>query len=368
MSIQTAYSSNTNAKGAVTELANKIDIQSPKFILFFASSNYDPSELSEELSKTFNTSEIAGCTTAGEIISGKMLNNSIVAMAFDRATVGDIKIEVVENLSKNSMVDTALKNFEFHFAERIGEMNYKKYLGLVLVDGLCESEEKLMEELATVTNFPFIGGSAGDDLKFKQTIVFANGKFYTDAAVLVLIKLLSGFEVLKMQSFAILENKFIATKVNVGSREVLELDNKPAIEVYAKAVCSTIENAASEFKTYPLGFIIEGEPFVRSPQRVSGTGIKFYCNVAEGTELSLLRSGDIVEETKRVLDKKISENKKISGIINFHCILRTIDLKKKGQLEEYARLFETIPTIGFCTYGEQYIGHINQTSVMVLFK
>ena len=57
----------------------------------------------------------------------------------------------------------------------------------------------------------------------------------------------------------------------------------------------------------------------------------------------------------------------ISALINFHCILRTLELEQKGLMAEYGKIF-SIPTIGFSTYGEEYIGHINQTSTMLAFE
>jgi hypothetical protein len=54
--------------------------------------------------------------------------------------------------------------------------------------------------------------------------------------------------------------------------------------------------------------------------------------------------------------------------LNFHCILRTLELKGKNQLDAYGRLFERVPTVGFSTYGEEYLAHIKQTSTMLLFK
>ena len=85
-------------------------------------------------------------------------------------------------------------------------------------------------------------------------------------------------------------------------------------------------------------------------------------------ELNLLDSNDIVGRTKEDLKKKIQEMGSVSAIINFNCILRTIELKEKKQEEDYATLFKDIPTVGFSTYGESYIGHINQTATLLLFK
>jgi len=73
-------------------------------------------------------------------------------------------------------------------------------------------------------------------------------------------------------------------------------------------------------------------------------------------------------DTRKAIEKKQKEPGKISGIINFHCILRTLKLEAKNQTEAYVQIFSDIPTVGFRTYGEQYLGHINQTSTMLVFK
>ena len=55
-------------------------------------------------------------------------------------------------------------------------------------------------------------------------------------------------------------------------------------------------------------------------------------------------------------------------MINFNCILRTLGLEQEQSSEAYGALFGEIPTVGFSTYGEQFIGHINQTATMLVFK
>jgi hypothetical protein len=205
-------------------------------------------------------------------------------------------------------------------------------------------------------------------LKFKETFVYANGVSYSNAAVLALIKSKAAFDILKTQSFTAEDKTFIATKVDEEKREIIELNDNNAIDVYAEAVGATKESVSSKFMSHPLGVMAGDEPFVRSPQQLSDKGIKFFCNVAKGTELTLLKSRDIVNDTHSALGKKISEFGKPSGIINFNCILRTLELQDKNQTEAYGQLFRNIPTIGFSTYGEEYIGHMNQTSVMILFK
>ena len=74
--------------------------------------------------------------------------------------------------------------------------------------------------------------------------------------------------------------------------------------------------------------MVNGEPYVRSPQQIKGESIVFYCNIKEGTELTLLESTDIIADTQKDLKQKTAIEKP-AGIINFHCILRTLELEEK---------------------------------------
>ena len=58
------------------------------------------------------------------------------------------------------------------------------------------------------------------------------------------------------------------------------------------------------------------------------------------------------------------------GMSVIECVLRELNtyLKHQNATEEYGQVFKDIPTIGFSTYGEEFLGHINQTSAMLLFK
>ena len=43
-------------------------------------------------------------------------------------------------------------------------------------------------------------------------------------------------------------------------------------------------------------------------------------------------------------------------------------LESKNQTEDYGNVFSKIPTIGFSSYGEEFIGHINQTATMLVLN
>jgi len=365
MKIKTAYSIKTDLHDVVADIKAQLEDFDTKLIVFFASSAFPPAEIAERMEAAFPTAETFGCSTAGEIVTGKMLTKSVAAMAFNSQAVKNSKVEVLEDLNKESL--RAFNSFQRHFGKPMAELDPNKYVGIILIDGLSGKEELVMDRIGDLTNVTFIGGSAGDDLKFTNTYVYANGKSYTNAAVLVILEPGVEFSFVKTQSFCELQQKLVVTKANEFKREVLEFNNKPAAVAYAEAVGTPVADAPNHFMHHPVGLVFEGEPFVRSPQQVKGDNMVFYCSIKEGMELSLLESTDIIASTKQALENARKEPGGISGIVNFNCILRTLELGQKKQAEDYGKLFEAEPTVGFSTYGEQYIGHINQTATMLVF-
>lgn len=368
MSIKSIYSEKSSVDEAVQEIRQQLKDFDTKLLIYFASSNYDPDSISKTMQESFSSTTVFGCTTSGEIISGKMLKNSIVAMAFDAKAIADVKVEIVENVHSDGDIKGAFASFEKYFKVPMAELDFTQYVGIILVDGLSGSEEKLMDKIGDKTNITFIGGSAGDDLKFTKTYVYADGRAYTDAAILAVLKPAAGFDIIKTQSFKVLSKKLVATKVNTEAREIIEFDNKPAVQAYSEALGVSTADAANYFMSNPVGLVYGDEIYVRSPQRIEGSNIIFYCNILEGMEVSLLESTDIVNDTKLAVENKLKELGRISGMINFHCILRTLELEQKDQTGAYGKVFTDIPTTGFSTYGEEYIGHINQTSTILVFK
>lgn len=364
MKARTAFSTRTGVTEAVAEIRSQLKDAGAAMVVFFASPEYEPERVAAAMAEAFPGVVTFGCTTAGEIVTGKMLEHSLVAMALGTDAVKSVKVEVLPELEKESF--DAFASFERHFGVKVSEMDPERYVGLLLIDGLSTREELILDRIGDLTNVSFVGGSAGDDLEFHATYVFADGKSYTNAAVLAILEPTVPFSVLKTQSFVPEPKKFVVTKANEAQREVLELDGRPAAVVYAEAVGVPVEKAQEQFMEHPVGLVFEGEPFVRSPQRVNNGGIVFYCAVKEGMELSLLSSTDIIADTQAALESVRAERGKISAIISFNCILRTLELRQKGLTEQYGEIFAEVPTVGFSTYGEQYIGHLNQTATMLL--
>jgi len=304
-----------------------------------------------------------GCTTAGEISSGKMATCSMVAMALPPDVVSAAAIAVVEDLKSPLAVSAALESLSAQMGDPLSELDLDTHVGLILADGLSGAEEEVMERIRDLTDIPFVGGSAGDDLAFHATLVAANGCMFEHAAVLALLRVPAGYRIIKTQSFRLLGKVLTATEVDEAARTVRRFNGVPAVEAYAQALGIDSAGVAVRFMSNPVGLMVGDELFVRSPQRVLEDGsIVFYSRIREGSKLELLESTDIIADTGKAL--KGSHR----ALIVFNCIWRTLQLQEQGQCEAFGALFADTPSVGFSTYGEAYMRHINQTATMLAFR
>jgi hypothetical protein len=364
MKARTSFSTQQDPAQVAASLKRELGDADTRLLVYFASAQYEPVTLARAIADAFPSVVTFGCTTAGEIVTGRMLDQSVVAMALGSELVKKVHVALAEGVSaaSRSACKTAVRTLEQVVGAKLDALDSQKYCGLILTDGLTGVEEAVMDEIGNASNLTFIGGSAGDDLKFKKTYIFVNGRAYSDIAALALLEMAVPFHVVKTQSFRVLPKVLVATKVNERKREVLEFDGRPAAEAYAGALGVPVSALAAEFMKHPLGLLAGDEPFVRSPQAVDGNVVRFYCQILEGMEMHVLEATDIVVDTRTAISTIGSP----SALINFHCILRTLELKDKGQCSAYAGLFDKVPTVGFSTYGESYIGHINQTSTILV--
>jgi len=132
MKVKTAVTLQSNIQKACKELANQLGVSGPGVILYFASTEYSPQTLAAEMEKTFPGSKLFGCTTAGEIVTGKMLKKSVVAMALPSDIIEDVCIQVVENIKVVDHLGEAFKNFEEYYHIPTAEFDLSKYVGIVL--------------------------------------------------------------------------------------------------------------------------------------------------------------------------------------------------------------------------------------------
>ena len=184
MAVTYAYSTSKPYDAALTEIRRQLYGFAPRMLLFFASPSYDLGSLAWGLKTLYPQATSLGCSTAGEIVSGRILSGSVAVMAFDSGTIEDVAVAVVPNIGNERTVQAALDRIGMQLGTSAQAIDYQTHFGIVLVDGLSMAEEQLMDSLGDLSDVTFVGGSAGDDLRFASTLVCAEGAACSDAAFL----------------------------------------------------------------------------------------------------------------------------------------------------------------------------------------
>jgi len=245
------------------------------------------------------------------------------------------------------------------------------HLGLVLIDGLHGNEELVNERLGNAAPMlDVVGASAGDDLAFTRTWVALGDRVSDHGVVLLVAQAGVPFRVVKTCSFVPSGLTLRITEADVPNRTVIEFDHRPALEAYAEAVgVKPSEVDASVFMRHPVGLMIDGEPWIRSPQQATPEGhLRFYAQILEGMEVEVMESGDLVGETEAAMATAVTDlGGHSGGGVMFNCILRRLEIDARGLNAPFLAAFGGVPVAGFHTYGETWLGHVNQTLTGVIF-
>lgn len=367
MSIKTFQIKCNDSNTIALELKKNMDGFYPNVILYFAASEIEPNSLSTNIKEQFKDCKILGCTSHSEYCGNNFISGSFVAMAFDKYSVSDVHIQTIQNIKQSPDIQQIVKNYQEYFKDENIEQSIDKYFGMIMFDGSSKAEENFMDKIGNITNLQFIGGSSANS-EDGITGVFAEDKFYTDSAVLAVFKVNKGYNVFKTQSVSIYCDKpYIVTKSDIDNRIIYEFSGRPVGEVYAEALGIDENKIADYFVSNPLGIVAGDEIFVRTFNQILEEGISAHCCIEEGTEIYILKLGNIVEDTKKALTKALN-NEDYKGLINFNCLYRTLEIQNTNSVEDYCELFSHIESIGLSTFGEILLGHMNQTSTVLLIK
>jgi hypothetical protein len=366
-SLTTAVSQATDTRAAALEILDQL--AGPQaFVIYFAGTAHDHGLLARELAAGLPGVPMIGCSTAGEVATGTgFLSGSVVAMGLSPDAVARVAVGACAPLATEAgKAGAVLQQLAKELGQDARSLDPARFVGIVLPDGLSLMEETVMDSLGDAApDLIVVGGSTGDDLKFQTTYVTVNGQVVPNAAALALLEMKVPFVVSKSTHFRPTGKTLVATKVDEATRTVYEFDGKPAQQAYAEAIGKTPADLDTALMAaHPIGLVIGDDPFVRSLQRLGDQGsLVFYSNVLEGSIVSLMEPGDMVAVTNAALDELERELGTVTGMIAFTCILRWVEAQTCDMTQAmYADVKRRgIPMVGFNTYGEQYLGHINQT-------
>jgi hypothetical protein len=339
-------------------------------VLFFCSSDYEHDDLAAEMAHRFAGVPMVGCTTAGEIGPLGCSDHSITGVSFSRdactAVVGRL-----EGLSSFQGADGVA--FAQDLRRRLTDLAPEDWnaFAFLLVDGLFGHEEQVAHSLQQgLGDLPLVGGSAGDCLDFQRTFVYWDGRFTSDAAVLVLAATPLPLVEFKTQHFTATDERLVVTAADPDQRLVREINGLPAADEYARLLgVDPAVLGPAHFAASPVVVLIDGADYVRSIQRVEpGGGLKFYCAIERGVVLRVARGVDLVENLEAALRRVSAQIGAPQLVLTFDCILRKLEIDQTGLQDTVGGLFRRHHAVGFNTYGEQFCGvHVNQTLTAIAF-
>ena len=294
--VQSAWTALRDTSEAIPALAGQLGALPPEqvaVIVFFCSPAHDGLRLSAGLKASFPSSLVVGCTTAGEFSQRGAGQGGVAALALGRGLVSKAAASLVE-LPRGGSDDAlaqALSRAGDELAAGLGartlaEVDPARHVGLVLLDGLSEREEAINFGLGSLCPMlPFVGGSASDDLLFKETRLFVGDRTTDAGCALLVLQTTRAFQVVRTTSFQATGAPMVVTSADPARRLVLTLDGKPAAQVYAERLGTTSDQLRKHFRAHPLGQVIGDQVWTRSPRQALPDGsLRFYCQVPEGCD------------------------------------------------------------------------------------
>lgn len=370
--IRNGQSRASDPRQAVREFFEQVVQPDMGLVVFFCSSQYDLDALADEVNRLFAGVKVVGCTTAGEIGTLDYCAQSLAGASFPASGFTAVT-GVLDHLQDYDLA----RGQEFsgrllqQLEAAVPGCDASSCFAFMMIDGLSIREEPVVRSFQNALGrIPLVGGSAGDDLAFSRTLVFADGAFHTDAVVLVLASTSYPFRPFKTQHFASDSERLVVTEADPAHRIVKEINGLPAAEEYARLVGCRVEDLGSgRFASSPVVVVIDGTDYVRSIQKANPDGsLTFYCAIDEGLVLRVAHGEGLVENLQATFDRLRSEIGPLQGVLACDCILRNLEVTQDELKPAVAEVFRRNNAVGFSTYGEQFGGvHVNQTLTGIAF-
>ena len=374
-----------------------VDGGAPSLVLGFVSPHLDFRSVARTIKSRLpqNTPFIA-VSTAGELSSSPDRDeplycaapaswSTVVLQLFSRDLIADVSLHTVPlhcedirageiTLNNNQRVEAIRR--ELSGVRPSFDLRVNDTLALTFIDGLSASESFLMEAVYRDDRFPclFVGGSAGGKLDFKNTYVFDGAATVENSAVIAFLRMAKDkrFGVFKTHNFTTLPVSYLVCKSDMARRTVSQVAEsnqfEPSnfVDVLTRHFGCQRAALPDKLKDYAFGIEIEGEIFVRAVSNIDidKGKIGFYCDIAPGDRLHLLRAENFVQKTGADFATFLDNKPAPVGAILNDCICRR--LCNPSSLPQLAT-FAQVPSAGFSTFGELLGININQTLCAVLF-
>lgn len=353
-----------NVNSAVQEATR--GLESPEAIIFIAPFDII-GEVAELLKKQYPNTPSIG-TIGTKLVNGQVSENNVSVLGL----FSDAKVRcgIIENI--NECPVASVGRIEKNIAEvSPGQGN------TVCLEYCTGEEEKLVTTFTSCfekKGIQLAGGTTFGVPEGKVPVVAYNGNIYENACVYAIIKNTTGKvkvykeNIYKKQSSNI---SHFATKVDTSKKALVELDGRPAAEVYSQELGISKDKIIDNVLKNPMGRAVGEEVFISSMMSMEPNGtLVNYKRINKNDCIYFLELGDyqqIEQETRENIQHDMGH---ISLVVSIDCIYRYLLYEGEGYFAAYAKNMASLGNhMGVVGGGEQYNNqHVNQTMVCAVFE
>ncbi len=357
------------ARDAVRSAVTGLGGVTPTCVILFASSRYPLGRVLSAAGDALpGSTQVMGCTTAGEITEAGITKGSVAAVAIADSGM-DVTCTFADRISMGAerAAETLIAGMDTNPKKR-------PTLSMTLIDALTGAGEAVVDELRSHlgVGHQIVGGAAGDDGKLVRAQVGTASKVASDAVVTMHVHSQHPWAVGVDHGFSAATKMMRVTRAK--GTIIRELDGQPVLDVYkafARQQGQTWDNrtAASFLINNELGIYVFDEfRRARAPLAVNTDG-SFACAapIPEGSTVAILKSdeqGLLTAAKNAALEAKSRlKGRAAAGVFVFDCVCRGSILGDAfpRELSAIQQVFPGLPVAGFVTYGEiaRYSGNFD---------
>lgn len=375
---RTARTTLRDAEAAAENLCQQLGAGTPKLVTIFADRSHDHRGLNAALRKRLPGARLVGASSAGEIDSEGLHEGSIVLAAL----YGDFEVGlgIGTGLSQDPVVAgaTAVRKACEELGVHPNNLG-SRHVGMVIDDGFKYKKEELLIGMTEPNPaLVLVGGGAADrepDPQKQSALLHIDGQVVDDAVLIALFQTEARWAAMRSHWYQPTGQTLTITKVDGTCTRALEIDGQPAAKRYAELLGVGVDDLEfgkpDGFAKTPTALRVGREYFMRAPWKPLDDGSVLFANLLEeGTELELMKIGDVAGSTRRFFTEEIPHRVgPPSAIFAFHCSGRMWYAHATGQTEAISKAMQGVPRLaGMNVQFELYCGfHINTTITALAF-
>jgi hypothetical protein len=349
----------TAGREAVRAALNGGHAASGDLVLIFPNAGYDLEALHAAALAEAAPAAVVGCTTVGAFTHEAQVVFGCVALFIsgEDASFGVCHLERDDGDIAGSArlaAETA--------RDRAGEEHPHSVL-MLLCDGLTSDQRELARGAYDVTSavVPLVGGAAGDDLHWRATYTFGEGRIRSNGLVCVWLNTRRPMVVAVDHGWRPLGKPMLVTRAEGAT--IHELDGQPALDVYLSERGAALKEDGRSWGEMcmerPVGLPnAYGRYDLRQiHERAPGGGLVLTTGVPEQTVVQVMASDEesLLEGARHVAEEALRElDGEPRTAVVFSCCTRGPLLRERlpEEVDIISSTLGGVPAAGFYTCGE----------------